>query len=176
MKIFFVRHGQTNYNVLGLCNEMPNKDVKLTEKGVKQAEEVSDKLKDTTIDLVITSELFRTIQTANIITNNNKIQAKVEARLNDTKTGIEGQKVSDYLESIKKDPIKTRPKNGESFLDYKKRVYEFLNDLKELDYETILVVAHCDTLKIINGYFNKLSDKEMYNTTIHNCQVLEFEI
>lgn len=53
--IYITRHGQTNWNVLkkvmGRCNEP------LNEIGKKEAKEVSKKLKDTHIDLIISSPL-----------------------------------------------------------------------------------------------------------------------
>lgn len=51
MKVFYVRHGQTNYNILDLCNDDPSKDVFLTDLGKQQAEVVRNKIKN--IDLEI---------------------------------------------------------------------------------------------------------------------------
>lgn len=45
MKVYLVRHGQTNYNEMGLTNSDPNIDVHLTEIGIKQIEELSERLK-----------------------------------------------------------------------------------------------------------------------------------
>ena len=34
--IWFMRHGQTNYNLSGLCNADPDVEVYLTDDGIKQ--------------------------------------------------------------------------------------------------------------------------------------------
>ncbi len=38
MKTYFMRHGQTNYNVLGLCNDDPARPVHLTDLGIEQVQ------------------------------------------------------------------------------------------------------------------------------------------
>ncbi len=45
MKLIFLRHGQTNYNVKALCNSKPNPKVRLTALGRKQAEVAAQLLK-----------------------------------------------------------------------------------------------------------------------------------
>lgn len=174
MKVYFVRHGQTNYNVLRLCNDDPTQDVHLTELGKKQAKEVNEKLKNIKFDLVITSELPRTQETASIITGNQEF--KVEPRLNDIKTGFDSKPVSEWLSAINNDRFNSKVNGGESFQEEKKRISSFLEELKDYNLDNILVVAHEDTLTAINGYYNNLSDEEMWKTKIHNCEILEFDI
>jgi len=63
MKVFFVRHGQTQANV----EQRPYKDIKepLTEKGILQAKKAGEYLKQFgKFDLVISSPATRSIQTA----------------------------------------------------------------------------------------------------------------
>ena len=62
-----MRHGRTNYNDLNLCNDDPNRDVHLTNKGIMQAEEAALALRDVVFDRMIVSPLPRTRQTAEII-------------------------------------------------------------------------------------------------------------
>ena len=67
MKIYFARHGRTNYNDLDLCNADPSVDVHITELGAEQAKALADKLKDLPLDRIFVSELKRTQQTAEIV-------------------------------------------------------------------------------------------------------------
>ena len=46
MKVFTVRHGQTNYNLKHLCNDDPLVNVFLTDKGKEQSRVVAQKLKE----------------------------------------------------------------------------------------------------------------------------------
>jgi len=176
MKVFFVRHGQTNYNILNLFNGDSSKNVYLTELGKKQAEIVCKKIRDVKLDLVIVSKLPRTKETALIITKNKKVEFKIEPRINDRKTGFEGRNVADFYEAIKPDVFNLKFNDGESFQEEKNRVFSFLEEIKKFDFKNILVVTHFEILQIVNGYFNNLSNQEMYDTQIDNCQVLEFDI
>ena len=55
MKIFLVRHGETQANVNKLFNGRNEKD--LNAKGVSQAEKLSSQIKNIPIDLIISSPL-----------------------------------------------------------------------------------------------------------------------
>ena len=71
MKIYIVRHGQVPHNALKQYNTT---DEDLTDLGIKQAEELRDKIKDMKFDIIICSPLNRAKHTAEIINiNNNKI-------------------------------------------------------------------------------------------------------
>ena len=62
MKIYAVRHGHTNYNEMGLCNGDPRVDVHLTSKGILQAEEAANTLKEVPLECIFVSQLPRTRQ------------------------------------------------------------------------------------------------------------------
>lgn len=123
MKVYFIRHGQTNYNVLELVNDDPTKDVHLTDLGKKQAEEAREKLKDVSFDIVYTSELRRCIETAKIITKDKPVVSVVDARIDDRKTGVDGQPSYIFNKSLGSDLFNFKPKNGESFQEEKHRVF-----------------------------------------------------
>lgn len=65
MEILLTRHGQTEWNLLKKVQGKA--DIELNEKGIKQAEETRDSLKNEKIDLILCSPLKRAIQTAEII-------------------------------------------------------------------------------------------------------------
>ncbi len=176
MKVFFVRHGQTNYNILDLCNDDPTKDVHLTDLGKQQAETVRNKIKNIDLDIVIISELPRTKETASIITKNHQVEFKIDSRINDRKTGYDSKPVSELTKALEPDIFNLKFNNGESFKEEKQRLHSFLDELKTLQYETILVVTHSEILKLINGHYNNLSDQEIWNTKTNNCQVIEVDI
>ena len=68
MKILIVRHGKTVWNAEKRAAGLV--DIELNEKGIEQAKELKDKLKNVDFDLIITSPLKRAIKTANIINEN----------------------------------------------------------------------------------------------------------
>ena len=55
-------------------------------------------------------------------------------------------------------------------------MFLFLKELNNLNYKKILVVTHSEILQIINGFYNNLSDQEMWDTKIDNCEILNIEI
>ena len=55
--IYFVRHGETEYNVLNLMQG--HKDIPLNENGIHQAKIARDELKDLKIDEIYSSPLIR---------------------------------------------------------------------------------------------------------------------
>ena len=65
MKIYVIRHGQTNWNVEEIIQG--KKDIELNEVGIRQAYEVKEKLNMLNIDLIMCSPLKRTKKTAEII-------------------------------------------------------------------------------------------------------------
>lgn len=176
MKIHFIRHGETNYNVHHICNSDPRKKVYLTELGKRQIEDIREKLKKEKIEIIFVSELPRTKESARIINRDHNVEIKADKRINDRKTGFEGKSYFDYIEFIEKDKFNIKPKEGESFQDEKKRVFSFLNDLKKIKYEIVLVVSHEEIIKIAIGYFEKLSDEEMWNVKVPNGYSIGFDV
>ena len=84
--IYFVRHGSTDWNEN--INEMGKRDPKLqgradiplNEKGIGQAFQLAESLKDIKFDRVLCSPLTRTRQTCEII-NNGKYPIEIDERL-----------------------------------------------------------------------------------------------
>jgi probable phosphoglycerate mutase len=175
MKVIFVRHGQTNYNLQSLCNDDPTVNVYLTELGQQQAQIVAAQLKTVPIERIIVSELPRTYQTAIIINQYHGVKIEVRSALNDIRSGFEGQAVHKYFAAIAHDVLNAKANNGESFMDYKRRVETFLTWLKQQTETVILVVAHEETMRIFKGYFHQIADENLRQMRFENCAVLEVE-
>ncbi len=176
MKLYFVRHGQTNYNAeKDLVNSDPSKDVHLTKLGISQAKDVAEKLKEKKIDVIFVSRLPRTRETADFINIYHDSPIKVDARLDDRNTGMEGKPYSKFIKSVEEDVFDMKIGDGESFHEEKERVFSFLEHLKNSNYENVLLVSHGEPIKIIIGFLKKLSDQEIWNLDICNCQLEEFE-
>lgn len=143
MKLYVARHGQTNYNDQGLCNSDPRTDVHLTEMGTKQAENLANNLKDININQIFVSELKRTKQTADIVNQFHNAPIKVDARLNDNRSGYEDKHFSEYYAALDKADNRwtVRFNDGESLEDVKERVRNFLDELKGKDYNSVLIVT-----------------------------------
>ena len=108
LTLYFVRHGETEANVKGILAGSKT-DTKLTDNGIKGAKATGDALKNIAFNLVYTSELSRTKDTAKYILGENKNKVpdeSVSKALNDIYVGeLEGlsreevlQKYPDYNE------------------------------------------------------------------------------
>jgi alpha-ribazole phosphatase len=144
MKLHLARHTHTNYNNKSLLNSNPFVDVHLTKKGIKQAKELAQQLAHTKFDVVYISELPRTRQTADIINKIHQLPIIADGRLNDHASGYEGKPVQQYMAAFlrSEDQFRTSFNDGESLENIKERTEAFLNDLKEKDYSSVLVVSH----------------------------------
>lgn len=180
MKAYFLRHGQSVYNVKGLCNADPAVPVGLTDQGREQAHTAAHELSSIAkLDLVFVSELLRAQETATIVNRFHSAPVRIDPRLNDRDTGFEGRPIQDYIDAMcaDPDPLNFKQPPGESYLDQKRRVLSFLEEtLYCLQVNTVLVVTHHEVLQIVNGYYKGLSDMEMFQTRIGNGIILEFDI
>ncbi|MFW5852855.1 MAG: histidine phosphatase family protein, partial [Nanoarchaeota archaeon] len=80
MKLIIVRHGETFENISGICQGQS--DGTLSDKGKLQAKKVAERLKDEKIDALYSSDLQRTVDTANeILRYHPKIELKKDKLL-----------------------------------------------------------------------------------------------
>ena len=134
--IYFV-HGTTYDNASKKCSGW--KQVELNGLGKEQALNLGKVNKNIKFDVIFTSDLIRTIDSANIaFPNIKKIQDK---RLRECNYGdLDGE---DKNLIVYEDHIDVPFPNGESLKDVEVRVQSFINDiLKEYKGKTIGIVAH----------------------------------
>ncbi len=165
MKLYLARHGRTNYNDLGLCNADPSVDVHLTSLGIRQSEALADKLKQTPLDRIFVSELKRTQQTAEIVNKFHNLEIEIDPRLNDGKSGFEGKHFTEYDKALDAaaDRWTARFKDGESIEDIKKRVADFVSELRTRKYDTVLVVTSLWVVQAILAVEQHLSNDEAWS-------------
>jgi broad specificity phosphatase PhoE len=171
MDIYLMRHGRTNYNDLGLCNDDPCRDVHLTMAGIEQAQSVAQALCNVAFERIVASPLPRTRQTAAIVNRYHSVPIQVHDDLADIRSGFDGKPVSDYFTAIRHDPLRMRVNNGESLLDHKQRVLRFIDWLKVQNDQTLLVVAHEETMRVFIAYFEGgISDDQLRDIHVGNCE------
>ena len=134
--IYFV-HGTTYDNEMGKCSGW--KQAELTDIGKERAIKLGEIREDTYFDIIFTSDLVRTIDSANLaFPEVKKIQDK---RLRECNYGdLDGK---DKSLIIYEEHIENAFPNGESLKDVEKRVENFIKFLKE-NYEgkKVGIVAH----------------------------------
>ena len=98
-ELILCRHAESEYSVRGLLNGDPRVAVSLTEEGREQARRLGETLASVDIDLCVTSEFTRTIETADIAFAVRDVPRLVVPELNDHPAGeYEGGLLSEYLE------------------------------------------------------------------------------
>ena len=56
------------------------------------------------------------------------------------------------------------------------RIFEFLNELKAKNYQSILVVAHSGVSKAFSAYFEGVNDGMFLNRGLKNCEIKEYHL
>ena len=189
MKIYAIRHGQTDYNAQGLvqggrCN------IPLNETGKAQALAAAETLLGKGIGLIVTSPLIRTLQTTEIIAKHLNIGAEsilVGEKLYERDFGIyEGTPIGDNKQIILASRRWTEnipTPGGETIREVAQRIFSFLNAeignyksmVKSENDCAILFVVHGHVLRAMNWYFNGLpsADHEPH-FEIQNCGIYEY--
>ena len=91
------RHAESEYSVRGAINGDVAVPVALTELGREQARRLGDAIRDDPIDLCVTSEFGRVIETAEIALAGRDVPRLVLPELNDIRVGEwEGKRLADY--------------------------------------------------------------------------------
>jgi broad specificity phosphatase PhoE len=179
MRIFFVRHGQTPYNVMDLCSDDPNNpDVNLTELGREQARKAGKFLLDAPFEKIIISEFPRTRETAELIRGERNIPIVVDNRMNERLCGFEGKPLDEFRDALDEaeNKLTVRLNYGESYMDEKDRILSFLKDIKLLGDDCLLVVTHGQPFQIILGHFKGMGDLECLDVPVANCEIYSIDI
>ena len=178
MKIYLARHGQTNYNDLGLCNADPGTDVHLTPTGIQQVKVLAKKLRHAQIDQIFASELKRTQQTAEIIKEFHNVPIKIDARLNDNRTGYEDRPAREYYAALDQadDKWSVRFNDGESLEDVKARAASFIDELRTKTYTSVLIVTSEVIVHTIYGLLNDLTNEQARDLEVDKASCVELEL
>ncbi len=176
MKLYVTRHGQTQWNQDNLICGVS--DIELNENGIQQARQLASSLKEYSIDEIYSSPLIRARTTAEIVSKELQIPIMIDQRLFEQDYGIyEGtlRGTEEFLE-LKKQFAYTGA-NNESLLHIAQRVYNFLDDIKEKCRDkNVLVVSHGGICRVINTYFNSMTNEEFLKFNHPNCSLMVFDL
>ena len=157
-EICFVRHGQTDANVV-MANggELAGEDnAPLNDTGKSQVKETAQNLKSETFDVILTSPYKRAVETAEIINKEFRLPVVVLDELRERDGGGIDEKT--WHEAFNFDS--QVPFNGESATEFFERVYGVIEKIKQ-DYagKKVLVVSHGGVQHGFYAYFNNLEWK-----------------
>ena len=174
-KLYFVRHGESEWNVADkICGRT---DIPLTKRGHEQAVETGKKIVADGIkaDEILYSPLLRAADTAKHISEMTGIPAHMEPRLIEQNFGKYESTARNGEEFQKaKQQFITRYDGGESMLHLAQRIYNLLDELKEQQDKTYILVAHNGIARVVQSYFKDMTNEEYAAFGVQNCSVTEF--
>ncbi len=178
--IYFIRHGQTDWVIeKKLQGKM---DIPLNNNGRRQAEEAAKEIATLKIDRIISSDLSRAKETAEIINKRIGVKITFDKRLREENYGeYEGRRVesitAEQWKILNELPEKVK---AESRPQLYERAKDFISNLKDVG--NTLIVTHAALLRMIlyysqnrDGYNKDSYNKFAENLIIDNAKVIEYK-
>lgn len=167
MKLYFVRHGKTQWNLEGRF-QGANGDSPLLETSIEELHLLGKNMAHIKFDKIFSSDLPRAMATAQIINSENHFSQVVEphAELREWQLGsLEGQKISTItaiyphqMEAFRHNLAKFNNSifGAESVYNTTRRTIDFIKSQKGQSYENLLFVGHganlTASLRLLLGY------------------------
>jgi len=177
LKIYVVRHGQTNWNIenrLQGCVDIPLNDI-----GIKQAHTLANIIRSLDYDLIISSPLSRALDTANIINSKRQIPLITSPFLLERSFGfLEGVYGTEYDKDLYWDYSKNYTyKDVEPVQTFFNRIYTYMDILKKsYSDKNLLLVTHNGVNIATNCYFNGLpANRNLLSIQLDNCSYAEYD-
>ena len=143
MRVVLVRHGESEGNVRHEINDDPRRVVSLTERGRTQAVAAAERLRGVPFTHAYVSEFPRAQQTAAILLRHHDLPLRVDARLNERISGMDGLHVDVFNDLMRADYLCSKPPHGESFIEQMARLRSFLDEAAARHPDgTVLAVSH----------------------------------
>jgi len=176
MRLFLVRHGETEENVAGIL--MGHHHGVLTEQGKRQAEETAEALKNNHLSHIYSSDLNRCVDTAELIKEfHPDTPLTFTKELRERNLGVLQGKPSASVdwEGLPGEEDDKKPEGGESIAELKVRALDFVSKLYEQHpSDNILFVSHNGWIKQIISYYTGTHSKDI--AKVGNAQIIEVEV
>ncbi len=141
MIIYFVRHGETEWNKKRILQG--HKDSPLTAKGINSAEKLAKLLCNKNIEIIYSSNLGRCLQTSKIINKWLKLKIIKTKKLRERDFGdLNGYPNKEVIQKLDLKDAGERAPKGESFNELRKRVVLFIKRISAKKFKNILLVIH----------------------------------
>lgn len=188
MKIYLIRHGQSEWNVQNRLQG--SSDSALTEKGMNDSQKLSNYIEEEKIEIdqIYTSKNWRAIETAKIIRADKKKEIITKDALREMNSGswqgmtweeIKERHPEEYFSYWNQPALYRADNKGEDFRAVSKRAINFIQKLIQYNKsKNILIVSHGVTLKAVLNYYqnrriNNFWDKPLLQGTALNLIKIE---
>lgn len=187
---FLLRHGESVKNVKKIEVCWPEKiPSPLTKKGREQIKKVALSLKKEKVDLIISSDLLRTKETAEIVAKEIGVKVIFDKRLREINFGIfnggNAKEMNTYFNPEGKlsqrevlfKKFEKRWPQGENYLDVQKRLYSLLLSLeKKYKGKKILLVSHCRPITFLEALMKGWSREKIIDYILKGKEISKGEV
>ena len=166
---FILRHGLAETNVKKIISASTT-EYHLTKQGKEKIKQSADSLSEKNIDIIFSSDVLRTRETAEIVSKRLNIKPQFSEKLREINLGIwEGKSFLEFQNKFLKPKtrlFKESPEGGETWGQCKMRMYKFLEEIdKKYSGKNILIISHGDPLWLLEGAIKGESNKELFTKT-----------
>jgi len=177
-RLYFARHGQSDYNARGLISGTTNSS--LTSYGEEQARMLAAQL-TSAVDMVYSSALLRARQTMDIFLaahHGHVMAVRFDRRLNERSLGVLEKQPRHHVPAFAEGDLDYAPEGGESYRELARRCFSFLLDLRA-DLEpvsqhlpralTVLIFTHVGPMRVFEAAAGRVSGaREMMALKLDN--------
>ncbi|MGN0205255.1 MAG: histidine phosphatase family protein [Coprococcus sp.] len=183
MVVYFIRHGETDFNKQGLIQGRT--DIPLNETGLSQAEMTAAyfRKEGAVFDRVYSSPLIRAHKTASIVSGWDMADIRTDERVQELAFGTaEGMDFKNLPENIMnlftKPEAYVPPEGAEQLSALKDRCQSFLDELaamslREPSVHTVLVATHGAALRGILSCLDRCPLEKFWKKGLYNCCVVK---
>ncbi|MFY9463220.1 MAG: class I tRNA ligase family protein, partial [Candidatus Sungiibacteriota bacterium] len=173
---YFVRHGETDWNKeRHIQGHSGHFDRELNEIGRQQVREAAKQLKGQDIDLIISSDLKRAKETAEIIGGELGVEVVFDPALRERNMGVFEAKMGDEVDWGTMAIPHYTPENGESLHELEERIHQtLLHHKKNHRYKNIVIVSHNNALQHLFGRLRNKDHEWRAQNKIKNAEVIHF--
>ena len=167
-RYFAIRHGLAQHNIDGVADSTDAIPSKLVEEGKARVLESAQELKKEKIDLIITSPLLRTQETAKMVLRELNLPDSalmVDERLREVGFGAyDGKPIAEWRAFYKEfaERFDKAPEGGETYTEIRRRVGEFMFEIeKRYSGKNILIVSHIRPIWTLKHIANRSTVEDM---------------
>ena len=177
MNLYVVRHGETVWNLEKKVQGIT--DIPLTDKGRKEAEELQELISTLNLDVVISSPLERTRETAKILVNS-RLPINTDDRIKERDWGMNEGALIDTVDTWDCWDVilNTKVQNIECIQDFMYRVSNFIEEIKiKYKDKNVLVVTHSAVSRVIHYLLGTIpEDANLSRIDIPNLRIIEYKL
>lgn len=182
MKLYLIRHGQTDWNADGKIQG--SKDIELNSKGIIQARQLTEIVKSNyKVSKIYSSPQKRATTTAKILSDSINIEYTVIKGLEEINLGEwEGLSWEEVQSSY---PLEfndwfnnrrhTKPPKGESYQEMLERNLKAIREIIDKNDEDVVVVTHSAVIMCLQCFITNIPFEEMTKFKTDNITITEID-